>query len=108
VALGHLCLFSYSAILRGSARSFHCNDFSAEKNMLTLEAERVLAYFRQEYWPNEERSANALQLHRSVVACRDGIQELMAAGMLTESLDKSFFRLTDKGVDALALSDAKL
>jgi hypothetical protein len=87
-----------------SLQRFQCG----KKNMLTFEAERVLAYFRQEYWPNEERSANALQLHRSVVACRDGIQELMAAGLLTESLDKSFFRLTDKGVDALALSDARL
>jgi predicted transcriptional regulator len=79
-----------------------------KKNMLTLEAERVLAYFRQEYWPNEERSANALQLHRSVVACREGIQELVAEGLITESLDKAFYRLTDKGVDALGFSDARI
>lgn len=75
--------------------------------MPTPEAERVLAFFRQEYWPNEERSANALQLHRRVVGSNVGIQELIAGGLLTESLDKAYFRLTDKGVEALGFTSQR-
>ena len=71
--------------------------------MLTPEADRVLAYFRQEYWPNEERSASALQLSRRVVGSSVGIVQLMDDGLLTQSLDKAYYRLTDKGVRALGL-----
>ncbi|WP_143100269.1 hypothetical protein [Variovorax sp. 770b2] len=72
--------------------------------MPSAEAERVLAFFRQEYWPNEERSANALQLSRRVVGSSIGIQQLMDEGLLTQSLDKAYFRLTDKGVEALGFN----
>lgn len=69
--------------------------------MPTPEAERVLAYFRQEYWPDEERSANALQLIRRVVGASAGIDELVSDGLLTRSLDRAYYRLSDKGVEAL-------
>lgn len=75
----------------------------AQVLQLTIEAESVLAYFRQAYWPHEERSINALQLHRSVSGSRDGIQALITAGMVTPSLDNAFFRLTDAGAQALGL-----
>lgn len=71
--------------------------------MLTAEAERVLAYFRQEYWPNQQRSANAVHLHRRVVGAAAGITELLDKGMLTLSMDQSSCRLTEKGVEALGL-----
>jgi hypothetical protein len=67
----------------------------------TAEAERVLAYFRQEYWPNEERSANALKLAWRVVDSSAGIGQLMEEGLLTQSLDRVYYRFTDKGVQAL-------
>lgn len=75
--------------------------------MPSAEAERVLAYFRQEYWPNEERAANALQLQRRVVGCSAGLHDLVKEGMLTQSLDKAYYRLTDKGVEALGFSSRR-
>ena len=69
--------------------------------MPTSEAERVIAYFRQKYWPDEERSANALHLSRRVVGSSVGVEELVSDGFLTQSLDKAYYRLTDNGVEAL-------
>lgn len=75
--------------------------------MPTAEAERVLAYFRQEYWPNEECSANALQLQKRVIGCAAGVDELLKSGILTQSLDKTHYRLTEKGVGALGFARRK-
>lgn len=68
---------------------------------MTFEAEQVLAYFRQEYWPHEERSANAVQLRRRLGGSSSGVRELIDDGILTQSLDQAYLRLTDKGVAAM-------
>lgn len=76
-------------------------DIGAGGEFLSAEAERVLSYFRQEYWPGETRAAGALQLQRRVVGAAAGIAELLKAGLLTTSMDGTNFRLTETGVDAL-------
>lgn len=73
---------------------------------MTPEAEQVLAYFRQEYWPHEQRSVNTVELCRRVSGSGVAIQELRQAGMVTQSLDQTFVRLTDEGLRVLGLSEA--